>query len=282
MRPDASVCSTEARTRAEVLRGSGDWYRISNADEGVAEIFIYDVIGMWGITAAEFVRELREVEAERIVVRLNTPGGDVFDGIAIYTALSEHPAEIETRVDGVAASIGSVIMQAGDKRVVARPATTMIHDPWSIALGDAREMRKEAELLDQLGDTIAGVYADRAGGAVSEWRSRMLAETWYTGQETVDAGLADELASAASDDVENHFDLSIFHNTPQHLLGGSGTERQPTKRDVERALRDEGLSWASAKAVIAGGWTEPDGNARDERALRGLRDLRRGCNERTD
>ena len=109
----------------------------------------------------------------------------------------------------------------------------------------------------------------------------MLNETWYTDQEAVDAGLADEVA-ASGDDPENKFDLSIFQNTPQHLLGGSGTERQPTKRDVERALRDEGLSWASAKAVIAGGWTEPDGNARDERALTRLRDLMRGFNERTD
>lgn len=242
------------RARAAMKSSARSWYRIENvAGDDDAEIYLYDSIGFWGVPASAFVRELREIDASRIALHINSPGGEVFDGIAIHTALKDHPAEIEVRVDGLAASIASVIAMAGDRVEMAKHATMMIHEPWSIVLGDAEDMRKEAEVLDQLGGTIAGVYDERAGGGVETWRARMHDESWYTAAEAVEVGLADEVSGDDEDEAENRFDLSIFKNTPSELR--MGPETVPlTARDAERVLRDAGLSARAAKAVLAGGW----------------------------
>jgi ATP-dependent Clp endopeptidase proteolytic subunit ClpP len=166
-------------------------------------------------------------------VRLNTPGGEVFDGVAIYNALRNHPASVTTYVDGLAASIGSVILQAGDKRVAAKASQTMIHDGHGIVIGNAADMRQTADLLDQVSNMIAEVYADRAGGSVGDWRAAMLAETWYTGDEAKTAGLVDEVAAAGASTADNSWDLSIFAHAgramapapviPQHDLDVAAT-----------------------------------------------------------
>lgn len=259
------------RATADLRRGRRDWYRITAKAGDEAEVWIYDEIGFWGVTASDFVRELRQVDAAKLTLHLNSPGGDVFDGIAIHTALRDHPATVEVKIDSLAASIASVIAMAGDRVVMSKHATMMIHDPFALAIGDARDMRKMADTLDQLGDTIAGVYAERAGGSVREWRDRMLDETWYTDQTAVDAGLADEVAGEPA--AENSFDLSIFRHPPAALSArpAASADRQPTRRDIERALRDVGLSQATAKRLIAGGWQEavPD-SSRDVADLEGL------------
>lgn len=261
-----------ARATADLRRGRRDWYSITNASDDEAEVYIYDVIGYWGLTAADFVRDLAQVSASKLTVRVNSPGGDVFDGIAIHTALRDHSATVEVKVDSLAASIASVIAMAGDRVVMAKHSTFMIHDPYAMAIGDARDMRKMADVLDQLGDTIAGVYAERAGGSTREWRDKMLEETWLTDRETVDAGLADEVAGDST--ADNSFDLSVFARTPEHLLRPAATRRtpaSPTKRDLERALRDVGLTQAEAKAVVAGGWNGLDRTPpRDVSALYGF------------
>ena len=264
-----------------------DWYRFAAETDAATEIFIYDVIGWPWISADEFVRDLRALDPEprELLVHVNSPGGDVFDGVAIYNALRDHPAAVEVRVNGIAASIASVIAMAADpgRLVMNRASTVMIHDPWSFVVGDARDMRAEAAVLDQLGDTIAGVYADRAGGGVAAWRERMLEETWYTAAEAVEAGLADSVAGAdSSDDGEGagpsdrRFDLSVYRNPPPRLqrpaahAGGSRTSA-PTVRDAERALREAGLSASAAKRVLARGWKDTQEDpARDERAARAL------------
>lgn len=262
-----------SRARAQVVRGRRDWYRIDAAADEAA-VYIYDEIGWFGVTADSFVRELRGVDAKRITLHLNTPGGDVFDGIAIMTALREHPASVEVRVDGLAASIGSVIAMAGDRIVMARHSTLMIHEPFTLGIGDSEDFRKLSEVLDQIGDTIAGVYSERAGGTVGEWRDRMRAETWYSDRAAVDAGLADEVAGDPA--TENRFDLSIFRHPPEDLLNRAGPPdpTPPTKRTIEKALRDAGLSSSQAKALIAAGWDhlEPENVTRDVSDLLALRD----------
>lgn len=272
-----------ARARAQLVRGRRDWYRIRNAADE-AEIFIYDEIGFWGITADDFVRELRGVSAKRITLRLNTPGGDVFDGIAIYTALREHPAEVTARVDSLAASIGSVIAMAADRIQMARHATLMIHEPFGIVVGDAADMRKQADVLDQLGDEIAAVYADRAGGSVRDWRDRMREETWYTDRAAVEAGLADEVSGEASEPKDT-FDLSIFRHPPHELLVDAPRSAQnaaPTKREIERALRDVGLSQSQAKALMSAGRDilEPGADQREVAELVRLHEVIKDLNRR--
>jgi ATP-dependent protease ClpP protease subunit len=204
-----------ARPRAQLRQGRNDWYRITNAiGTGPAQIHIYDEIGYWGITASDFIRELSSLNATTIDLHINSPGGEIFDGIAIMNALRSHPATVTTYVDSLAASIASVIAMAGDRVVMAPRSQLMIHDGSGLCIGNAADMRKTAELLDRQSDNIAAVYAERAGGTVEEWRARMTVETWYTAAEAVEAGLADEISSSQSpaDDnsPNNLWDLSIF------------------------------------------------------------------------
>ncbi len=263
-----------SRARIFNQRSRRDWYKIveNKADEPV-DIYIYDEIGLWGLTAADFVKDLQAVKASAINLHLNSPGGDVFDGIAIYNGLKQHAANVHVQVDSLAASIGSVIAMAGDSITMAKHSTMMIHDPSGLAFGNAEDMRKTADVLDQLGDTIAGVYAERAGGSVRDWRNRMLDETWYTDQGAVDAGLADQVAGDAT--AENAFDLSMFNHPPEELLKAvASTNHQPTKRDIEHALRDAGLTRSQAKAFVAAAWAhiEREDEARDVVDLLALRD----------
>lgn len=174
---------------------SGDWYRIANAGER-AEVFIYDAISEWGVSANDFVRDLRAVNAKAIDLHINSPGGLVFDGIAIYSALKNHAATVTAHVDGIAASAASFIAMAGDEVVMEKPAKLMIHDAAGLVLGNAGDMREMADLLDELSDTIAEMYADRAGGSVSSWRAAMRKESWYSAAEAVAAGLADRVNNA--------------------------------------------------------------------------------------
>src|SRR4051812_42087134 len=151
-------------------RSERSWYRIANAVEDTTEILLYDVIDpWWGVSADQFVRDLQQVTTPNITLRINSPGGDVFDGWAIYQALRTHKATVTTQIDALAASSASVVAMAGDRIVMAKPSDLMIHDPWSGMIGDAADFRAEAEILDKLANQIAGVYADRAGGTVAEW-----------------------------------------------------------------------------------------------------------------
>ncbi len=198
-----------ARPVAQLRAGRRDWYRITNSADGTsAEVAIYDEIGYFGVTASDFIRELAALDTKRIDLRLNTPGGEVFDGVAIYNALRNHPATVTTHVDGLAASIGSVILQAGDHRVAAKASQTMIHDGHGVVIGNAADMRQTADLLDQVSNMIAEVYAERSGGSVEDWRAAMLAETWYNADEAKAAGLVDEVAGTAK--ADNTWDLSIY------------------------------------------------------------------------
>lgn len=230
------------------------WYRIQNAadDPTTADVWIYDEISWWGISAQSFVQELQAVAAATINLHLNSPGGDVFDGIAIYNALRYHPAKVVARVEGIAASIASVIAMAGDEVVMAPHATMMIHDPWAMVMGNAADLRKEADVLDQIGENIAGIYREQGGGKLKQWRDRMLEETWLSDQEAVDIGLADRIDTGA-EPAKAAFDLSMFRNPPADLIGKgqSDDERPPTKRDAERLLREAGWSRTDAKRAAA-------------------------------
>jgi len=187
------------RGRAMVRRptATGDWYRVANADGDRAELYIYGVIGDdWfdeDVTAASFVKELKAITAPSLDLHINSPGGLVFDAIAIHAALKNHPAKVDVSVDGLAASAASFVAMAGDTVAIEKPAKMMIHDAAALAWGTSKDMRQMADFLEEISDTIAGVYADRAGGDVATWREAMGAETWYSAHEAVAAGLADRV-----------------------------------------------------------------------------------------
>ena len=160
------------------------------------EVWIYDEIGpsWWGlIDAAAVTGALKEIGDKHVTIRLNTPGGSVDEGIAIYNALKRHRGGVTTIVDSLAASMGSYLLQAGSTRIVASNAMVMVHDPWSIAIGNAIEMRKTADILEKYGDRMIPDYATRSGKTDDEIRSIMAEESWYAGQEIVDAGFADSV-----------------------------------------------------------------------------------------
>jgi ATP-dependent protease ClpP protease subunit len=190
-----------------------DWYRLRNQVDGPTQLHIYDEIGYFGVSAGDLIRDLADVNGP-LEVHLNTPGGEVFDGIAIYNALlARH--DVTVMIDGLAASIGSVIAMAGNPVLMARNAQMMVHDGFGMAIGTAQDMRDLAELLDRTSNNIAGIYSDHTGRPVSYWREIMKAETWYSSDEAIDAGLADRLIdSGAGRQVtvkpEDKWDLSVF------------------------------------------------------------------------
>lgn len=189
------------KKRREVLNRLTDhrrWYAINNKAGPVATVRIYDEIGFFGVTAENFVAEIDQISAPEMVVAINCPGGDVFDGIAIYNALRTHPAKVTTRVDSLAASAASLIVQAGDSRVMLSSSQMMIHEAWGISVGTAKDMREFAGLLDKQSDILASVYAARSGKDVGEFRTLMTDETWLTDKEAVEQGLADEVIEPSS------------------------------------------------------------------------------------
>ena len=164
---------------------------------GVTRVDVYDDIGAggWmsdGVSAADFAAQLAPVKGA-LEVHINSAGGDVFDGIAISSAIRAHKGRVTTVVDGLAASIASVIAQAGQERVVQPGGMLMIHDAFGLCVGDAAEMTAMASTLDKVSDNIASVYAGRSGRTQDYWRSQMRGETWYTADEAVSAGLADKV-----------------------------------------------------------------------------------------
>lgn len=173
------------------------WYRITNAaDPDEAEVMLYDEIGGWyGATADEFIADLRGISSPNLRVRINSPGGSVFEGIAIANALRSHPANVVVQVDSVAASIASVIAMAGDRVEMAPNSMIMIHDASGLCMGNAADMEEMAQLLALISDNLADAYVAKAGGTREEWRAAMQAETWYLPDAAVEAGLADEALS---------------------------------------------------------------------------------------
>ena len=192
-----------------------DWCRVeakaptAEQAETVAEVHIYDEIGYWGTSAKDFAQQLAELDVDRIQLRINSPGGNAWDGVAIMNTLRRHRARVEVTVDGVAASAASLIAMAGDHIVMNRSSQMMIHDTSGMAWGNAATMRETADLLDKLSDSYADAYAKRAGGTRGQWREVMRAETWYTAEEATLAGLADEWDGSA-DSAAAAFDLSRY------------------------------------------------------------------------
>jgi ATP-dependent protease ClpP protease subunit len=176
------------------------------AAAGVERVDLDDEIGGWGITASAFGARIRSVTAGTIELHVNSPGGDVWDGLAIYNELLDHPATVNVVVDGLAASAASFIAMAGDSVKMNRASRMMIHDGFSLTVGDENDHLRTAELLGAVSDSIAGIYAARAGGEAAEWRERMRATTWYSATEAVEAGLADEAVSAAKSDGDEDGD----------------------------------------------------------------------------
>ncbi len=192
------------------------WYEFNALANGNAEIYVYDEIGFWGITAKDFARDLKEIDPKsEINLRINSPGGSVTDGIAIFNLLKNHKATVNVYVDGLAASMASVIAMAGDTITMPENALMMIHNPWGGAMGDADELRKTADVLDKMKVALISAYSSKTGLDADAIAEMMTAETWMTGSEALEIGFAtqvvDEVQLAASFDLDklNQFQSGV-------------------------------------------------------------------------
>ena len=195
-----------------------NWYSITNeatteGDITRAKVNIFDAIGgWWGVSAAEFVEQLDSLDVDELEVHVNSPGGAVWDGIAIMNALKAHRAKVVVIVDGLAASAASIVAMAGDEVVMAEGSQMMIHQASGGVWGNADYIRDMAAILDKIDNNLAGIYARRTGATRASWLDLMRAETWYNADEAVEAGLADRADSSLEGvDAEAAFDLSIFN-----------------------------------------------------------------------
>lgn len=221
------------------------WYDIKAKGGGVAEVLVYDEIGMWGVSAKDFARDLRELgNVNKINLHINSPGGSVFDGNAMFNQLKQHPAEVTVYIDGLAASMASVVAMAGDHIIMPENALMMIHNPWTVAIGNAEELRKDADVLDTVKATLLSAYG-RSMMTDDEISELMDAETWMTGADAVDMGFADELeqevALAACAQFEQ---LAKFSKTPKEIK-----PQQSAVADKHKAKRKEFTMPVTPKAT---------------------------------
>ncbi|MCP1694696.1 ATP-dependent Clp endopeptidase proteolytic subunit ClpP [Citrobacter farmeri] len=176
---------------------NNSWFRMQAGDQGDADIYIYDEIGFWGVTAKQFISDLNALgDITHINLHINSPGGEVFEGIAIFNALRNHGAGITVYVDGVAASMASLIAMAGDTVIMPENAFMMIHKPWGISGGDAEKMRTYADRLDKLESVMVPVYAQKTGKTTDEIAVMLADETWMSGAECLAHGFADQVTPA--------------------------------------------------------------------------------------
>lgn len=214
------------------------WYRIQAAGEGGQPgivIEIYGDIGMWGITAADFIRDLKAQDdgVSPVTVAINSPGGDLFDGIAIHNALQRLGARVTVRIDGACYSSASVIASGGQRVTMADNALLMIHNPWTYAAGDSEELRKVADIMDQALEGIVASYQHRPLTIDdAELRGLIASETWMTAVEAKDIGFVDEITAgtAIKASLGQSRILNRYQHPPKELLA---QQDQPTAPEPE-------------------------------------------------
>lgn len=186
-----------AHHRPKASAKSNSWFRMQASADNEADIYIYDEIGYWGVTARQFVNDLKALgDITHINLHINSPGGDVFDGIAIFNSLKHHGAAITVHIDGLAASMASVIAMVGNPVIMPENTMMMIHKPWGFAGGDADDMRDYADLLDKVESVLIPAYAEKTGKTTDEIAAMLDDETWMDGKECLAHGFADQVTTS--------------------------------------------------------------------------------------
>jgi len=195
------------------------WYAFKNSSDksGEVELSIYDEIGAFGIGAKEFIAELREYKGQHVHVRINSPGGEIIDGSAIANALNRHEGGVTVHIDGLAASMASYIAMSGKPTYMSENALLMIHNPWTLAAGEAEDLRKQADLLDTMKSTLVRGYQRKSGMPAEEISRLMDEETWLTALEATALGFVDAIedgipAAASASDLRRKFDTFAKRN----------------------------------------------------------------------
>ena len=187
------------------------WYNIQGkATDAVAEVYIFDEIGAYGITAQDFIAEMKEYKGTPVNLRINCIGGDVFDGMAMYNIIKKREAKTTAYIEGIAASMGSVIALAADEVVMAENSLFMIHNAWGGAMGEAEDMRKTASVLEKISGEIASIYKRKTRLSLDRITDMMDEETWLNAQEAYELGFIDSISDSIK--VAAKYDVSKFKN----------------------------------------------------------------------
>jgi ATP-dependent protease ClpP protease subunit len=216
------------------------------------EILIYDEIGpgwLGLIDGDSVVRALKSLPVghQRVVVRINSVGGSVFEAFAIYNALVRHPTPIAVEIDAIAASAASVVAMAGDRIRIAQNAMMMIHQAWTIAWGNKEELAQTVVLLEKIDESIVATYAARADQPADDVRAWLEAETWFTADEAVEKGFADEIGQELQ--VKASVPAGRFKNVPQKLRESG--ERRAESGEPESGVEGQGAGVSVLREQIA-------------------------------
>ena len=226
-----------------------DWFKVQAISDDETEIMIYDVIGWPFISADNFVRALAEITAKTVTVRINSPGGDVFDGMAIFNALKNYQqGKVITRIEGIAASMASIIALSGKEVQAFANTMYMIHEPYAFTAGNQYSLRELADILEKMSGQMIDIYSSNASPGKREIAQMMKDEAWLTAKEAKEKGFIDTIVDGKA--AKAQFDLSMFANAPDGITD-SKEGRELDEREIERALRDAGASRTFAKMIVA-------------------------------
>lgn len=250
------------RVHCSMSKSRREWFRFvtnkadsdtNKADSDTAEIHLYGDIGSTyfgdGVSAELFVSQLDELkDVSQLDVRINSSGGSAWDGLTIANAIMRHPATVTTYIDGLAASAASIVAVAGDKVITSKYAQMMLHNAHAVCAGTALDLREVADGLDQLNASMAIYYADRAGGTVADWANAMAAETWYSADEMLDAGLVTEIDdSTVREEVEKAAAHAMANTAEQFKYQGRTAAPPPAAAATNR--KKEGRPMADKKTI---------------------------------
>ena len=226
-----------------------DWFKIQAASE-TPEILIYDVLGWPFNDAGNLVRAVSSMKGSPFLVRINSPGGDLIDALAIYHALKNHDAKVTVRIESLAASSASLIALAASEVQAYESSTFMMHLPWLVTVGNSYMHEESTEILQDFNESMAGLYAEKSKLGKREIKELLKGEekrdgTWLTAKKAKEKGFVDTILNGKG--AKASFDLSVFANVPDDLID----DDELNERDAERALRDAGFSRSKAKAMLA-------------------------------
>jgi len=259
------------------------WFKIQAKTDDIAEISIFGDIGesFWyeSVSLSDFKAEFDKVKDKKeIRVLVNSPGGSVFDGMAVYNLLSSVRNKVVVEVLGMAASIASVIALAGRELVMGEGSYYMIHNPWSFAYGEANELRRTADLLDKIRDQMVDLYGAHSALDTEAIVDAMESETWYTASEAVEAGFADKTEEYEDVEIAASYDISKYKyaHVPGEMLKARDSDDRPASvREFEARVRDMGFSKREATAIASHGFAhrddEPEGLQDDSETTDSLR-----------
>tara|TARA_R100000654_G_scaffold6055_2_gene16178 strand:- start:5434 stop:6468 length:1035 start_codon:yes stop_codon:yes gene_type:complete len=192
------------------------WYNIKNKAGKTADVYIFDEIGTYGVTAQEFINDIKDLKDLPLNLRINSLGGDVFDGMAMYNVIKRREAKTTVYIEGIAASIATIIALGADEVVMAENSLFMIHNAWGGTMGEAKDMRKTAETLDKISGELTDIYRKKTGLSYDVLSEMMDEETWLNAEEAFELGFVDTISDSIK--VAAKYDVSKFKNITQEQI----------------------------------------------------------------